>query len=91
MYLITAMVRWRNRVWQEVERTMTDYVAYPVIREWWGNAQTLVTDEFRAVVEAIIATNPRPVLYAEYGLDDLTKGFAARVPELPMPIPPNSL
>jgi len=36
--------------------------------------------KFRAVVEAIIATNPKPVLYGEYGLDDLTKGFAAKSP-----------
>ena len=67
-------------LWQEVERTMTDYVAYPGIREWWGTRKHWLTDEFRTVVEAIIATNPKPVLYGEYGLDDLTKGFAAKSP-----------
>jgi hypothetical protein len=45
----------------EVERTIP--ITSPIPRKHW------LTDEFRAVVEAIIAINPKPVLYAEYGVD----------------------
>src|SRR5438093_7537410 len=52
-----------------VERTMSDYFAYPGVREWWATRKHWLTDEFRAVVEAIIAKNPEPKLYAAYDLD----------------------
>ena len=55
-------------LWNEVERTMTDYFAYPGVREWWVTRRHWLTDEFRAVVEAIIASNPEPKLYAAYDL-----------------------
>ena len=50
-------------LWDEVERTMTDYFAYAGVREWWATRKHWLTDEFRAVVEAIIAKNPEPKLY----------------------------
>ena len=56
-------------LWEEVERTMIDYFAYPGVREWWATRKHWLTDEFRAVVEAIIAKNPEPTLYAAYNLD----------------------
>jgi hypothetical protein len=56
-------------LWGEVERTMIDYFAYPGVKEWWSTRKHWLTDEFRAVVEAIIAKNPDPVLYAAYKLD----------------------
>src|SRR5215510_5335477 len=56
-------------LWDEVERTMTDYFAYPGVREWWATRKHWLTDEFRAVVEAIIARNPEPRLYSTYKLD----------------------
>ena len=60
-------------LWDEVERTMSDYFAYPGVREWWATRKHWLTDEFRAVVEAIIAKNPEPKLYAAYKLDALPK------------------
>jgi len=57
-------------LWNEVERTMTDYFAYRGVTEWWATRKHWLTDEFRAVVEAIIATNPQPKLYAAYNLED---------------------
>src|SRR5437764_12821307 len=60
-------------LWDEVERTMTDYFAYPGVREWWATRKHWLTDEFRAVVEAIIARNPEPKLYAAYNLDRSSK------------------
>ena len=56
-------------LWEEVERTMIDYFAYPGVREWWATRKHWLTDEFRAVVETIIAKSPEPKLYAAYNLD----------------------
>src|SRR5215472_11058394 len=61
-------------LWDEVERTMSDYFAYPGVREWWATRKHWLTDEFRAVVEAIILRNPEPKLYAAYNLDASPKG-----------------
>jgi hypothetical protein len=56
-------------LWGEVERTISDYFAYPGVKEWWSTRKHWLTDEFRAVVEALIAKNPEPVMYATYNLD----------------------
>ena len=57
-------------LWDEVERTMIDYFAYTGVREWWGTRKHWLTDEFRAVVEAIIAKNSEAKMYATYSLDE---------------------
>src|SRR3954465_6030137 len=57
-------------LWDEVERTMIDYFAYTGVIEWWATRKHWLTDEFRAVVEAIIAKNPEAKMYATYGLDE---------------------
>ena len=56
-------------LWDGVERTIADYFAYPGAREWWATRKHWLTDEFRAVVEAIITKNPEAKLYAAYNLD----------------------
>jgi hypothetical protein len=56
-------------LWDEIERTMTDYFAYPGVREWWATRKHWLTDEFRAVVEEIVAKNPEPKMYAAYNLE----------------------
>ncbi len=60
-------------LWGEVERTISDYFAYPGVKEWWSTRKHWLTDEFRVVVEAIIEQNPEPMLYAAYKLDALPK------------------
>lgn len=60
-------------LWHEVERTMTDYFAYAGVREWWATRKHWLTDDFRAVVELIIANNPEPKLYAAYELGTAAK------------------
>jgi len=60
-------------LWEEVERTMCDYFAYRGVRDWWETRKHWLTDEFRAVVEAIIARNSEPKLYAAYNLDASSK------------------
>ena len=56
-------------LWEEVERTINDYFAYPGVREWWVTRKHWLTDEFRAVVETIIAKNPEPKMYAAYNVE----------------------
>jgi hypothetical protein len=46
------------------------YFAYPGVKEWWATREHWLTDEFRAVVEPIIAKNPEPRMYAAYKLDE---------------------
>ena len=60
-------------LWEEVERTMCDYFAYPGVREWWITRKHWLTDDFCAVVEAIIAKNPEQKLYTAYNLDEPSK------------------
>ena len=60
-------------LWDEVERTMIDYFAYTGVREWWATRKHWLTDEFRAVVEAIIAKNSEAKMYASYKLDESPK------------------
>jgi len=60
-------------LWNEVERTIGDYFAYPGVREWWATRKHWLTDDFRAVVESIIAKSPDPTLYAAYNLDTTRK------------------
>ena len=60
-------------LWDEVERTMNDYFAYPGVKEWWTTRKHWLTDDFRTVVEAIIAKNPEQKLYTTYNLDESPK------------------
>ena len=70
MYIYYRDGTLEKALWDEVERTMIDYFAYPGVKEWWDTRKWWVTDEFRAVVEAIIAKNPEPQIYAAYNLDE---------------------
>jgi hypothetical protein len=56
---------------------MSDYFAYPGVREWWATRKHWLTDEFRAVVEAIIAQNPATDMIPRDWPDDLVAAFAS--------------
>jgi hypothetical protein len=73
MYIYYRDGALERALWDEVERIMTDYFAYPGVKEWWATRKHWLTDEFRAVVEAIIAKNPEPKMYAAYNLDEPPK------------------
>ena len=63
-------VRWRKALWDEVERTMKRLFRLPRSKRMVSTTRKhWLTDEFCAVVEAIIAKNPEPKLYAAYNLD----------------------
>ena len=41
-------------LWGEIERTMSDVIAYPGVQEWWKTRRHWHTEEFARVVDAII-------------------------------------
>jgi len=55
-------------LWGEVERTMSDLLAYPGTRQWWAIRKHWQTEEFGRMVDAIIARNDKPTAYASYGV-----------------------
>jgi hypothetical protein len=58
-------------LWGEIERTMTDFLAYPGVRQWWETRKHWHTEEFARVVDEIIARGYEPKAYAGYKLDEL--------------------
>jgi hypothetical protein len=53
-------------VWAQVERTISDYVAYPGVQEWWSTRRHWQTDDFRALVERLLSEAGEPTAYARY-------------------------
>lgn len=58
-----------TELWHEVERTMSDLLAYPGVREWWKTRKHWHTEEFASLVDAIIAQGNQPKAYSGYDLD----------------------
>ena len=58
-------------LWSEIERTMTDLLAYPGTRQWWDTRKSWHTDEFACVVDRIVARGNTPQAYASYDLRDV--------------------
>ena len=58
--------------WGEIERTMTDFIAYPGLQQWWATRKHWHTEEFARVVDAIIAKGQKPTAYASYDLSKIT-------------------
>src|SRR5213079_2846394 len=50
--------------WGEIERTMSDFIAYPGIRQWWETRKHWHTNEFVRIVDEIIAKGDAPKAYA---------------------------
>src|SRR5436309_8887310 len=58
-------------LWGEVERTMSDVIAYPGVRQWWATRKHWHTEEFGHVIDAIIARGDQPKAYSTYNLNDV--------------------
>ena len=58
-------------LWGEVERTMSDVIAYPGVQEWWETRRHWHTEEFARVIDAIIARGDKPKAYSTYNLSDV--------------------
>src|SRR5580765_5286962 len=58
-------------LWGEIERTMTDFLAYPGVRQWWETRKHWHTEEFARVVDEIIARGDEPKAYSTYNLREV--------------------
>jgi len=55
-------------LWEEIERTMSDFLAYDGVRQWWQTRKHWHTETFVRVVDAIIARGDKPSAYSTYDL-----------------------
>ena len=58
-------------LWGEIERTMSDVIAYPGVQQWWKTRRHWHTEEFGRVVDAIIAKADEPKAYSTYNLREI--------------------
>jgi hypothetical protein len=58
-------------LWGEIERTMSDMIAYPGIRQWWETRKHWHTEKFGCIVDAIIAKGDEPKAYSTYNLREV--------------------
>ena len=56
--------------WDKIERTMSDLIAYPGVKQWWKERRHWHTEEFGRVVDAIISRGDEPTAYSTYNLGD---------------------
>jgi hypothetical protein len=54
-------------LWGEVERTMSDVIAYPGVQQW-ETRRHWHTEEFARVIDAIITRGDKPTAYSTYDL-----------------------
>jgi hypothetical protein len=59
--------------WGEIERTMSDFIAYPGLQQWWATRRHWHTEEFARVVDAIIARGDEPKAYSTYNLREIVE------------------
>lgn len=55
-------------LWEEIERTMSDFLAYDGVRQWWETRKHWHTEAFVRVVDAMIARVEKPTAYSTYDL-----------------------
>ncbi|HJT80301.1 MAG TPA: hypothetical protein VJ719_03810 [Chthoniobacterales bacterium] len=55
-------------LWGEIERTMSDFIAYPGVQQWWKTRKHWHTPEFNRVIDEIIARGDAPIAYSTYGI-----------------------
>jgi hypothetical protein len=57
-----------TELWREIERTMSDFLAYDGVRQWWETRKHWHTEAFAGVVDAMIAKGEKPTAYSTYDL-----------------------
>jgi hypothetical protein len=57
--------------WGEIERTMSDFLAYDGVRQWWETRKHWHTEAFVRVIDAIIARGDEPKAYSTYNLNEI--------------------
>jgi hypothetical protein len=58
-------------LWSEIDRTMSDFLAYDGVRQWWETRKHWHTEAFVHVVDAIIARGEKPTAYSTYDVKDI--------------------
>jgi hypothetical protein len=56
-------------LWDEIDRTMSDFLAHKGIQEWWPTRRHWHTEAFARIVDDIIARGDKPTAYATYDLE----------------------
>ena len=54
--------------WEEIQRTMSDFLAYDGVRQWWATRKHWHTEAFSRAVDGIIAKCGEPTAYSSYDL-----------------------
>jgi hypothetical protein len=62
-----------SELWGEIERTMSDFLAYEGVRQWWETRRHWHTDAFADVVDAIIGGVQKPTAYSTYDLKQVAR------------------
>src|ERR1043166_4203095 len=57
-----------SELWDEIDRTMSDFLAYKGIQEWWQTRRHWHTEAFARVVDGIIVKCHEPMAYSTYDL-----------------------
>jgi hypothetical protein len=57
--------------WGKIERTLSDFIAYPGIQQWWETRRHWHTEEFGRVVDVTIAKGNQPKAYSAYNLGEI--------------------
>src|SRR3984893_5241603 len=57
--------------WGKMERTLSDLITYPGVRQWWETRRNWHTEEFGRVVDALIARGDKPKAYSTYNLREI--------------------
>ena len=71
MYLSHADGTLMGSSWDKIERTMSDFIAYRGVQDWWKTRKHWHTEEFGRVVDAIIARGDEPRAYSTYNLREI--------------------
>jgi hypothetical protein len=60
-------------LWEEIQRTMSDFLAYNGVREWWATRKHWHAEAFVCVVDAIINRDQKPTAYSTYDLKQVMR------------------
>src|ERR1700747_2188144 len=58
-------------LWEEIERTTSDFLAYDGVRQWWETRKHWHRERFVCAVDAIIARHEQPRAYFTYDGKDI--------------------
>jgi hypothetical protein len=57
-----------QELWDEIDRTMSDFIAYDGVRQWWQTRRHWHTEAFAGLVDEMIARGDKPTAYSTYDL-----------------------